>query len=229
MTAPLSIVIPTLNSADRIGPCLGALTAGVFDGLIREVILVDAASEDAIDRIAEITGAKLSISPKGRGAQLAHGATEAIGEWILFLHADTILQPGWIDRVRTHIDRHPDKAGYFDLSFDSEDQMAGLTAAWANWRSRLFALPYGDQALLISTQLYKEVGGHPAIPLMEDVALARALGRRRLLSLKTKVITSAARYQAEGWTNRGWRNLITLLRYRLGTPPEKLVACYEKR
>ena len=51
MTAPVSVVIPTLSVADRIGPCLGALGEGLFSGLIHEVILADGGSGDAIEII----------------------------------------------------------------------------------------------------------------------------------------------------------------------------------
>ncbi|MEM1278011.1 MAG: TIGR04283 family arsenosugar biosynthesis glycosyltransferase [Pseudomonadota bacterium] len=228
MTAPLTIVIPTLEAAKRIGPCLGALSSGVFDGLIREVILVDGGSKDEIGDIAEATGATFLTSPRGRGGQLRLGAAHASTEWLLFLHADTVLQPGWIEAIRNHIDHRPEKAGYFDLRFDQDGLMPTLTAGWANWRSRLFALPYGDQALLIPRRFYKDLGGHPQIPLMEDVALVRRIGRRRLAPLKTTAITSAARYREQGWIRRGLRNLVTLFLFQLGTPPEKLVAWYEK-
>ncbi|MEM8791237.1 MAG: TIGR04283 family arsenosugar biosynthesis glycosyltransferase [Pseudomonadota bacterium] len=229
MTAPLSIVIPTLGVADRIGPCLGALTQGVFDGLIREVILVDGGSDDNIAEIAETTGATFLTARRGRGPQFACGARAATGEWLLFLHADTVLQPGWVQAIRTHIECDGRKAGYFDLSFDQGGPMASFTAFWANWRSRLLALPYGDQALLIPASLYREIGGYPELPLMEDVALIRRLGRRRIAPLKARALTSAERYVAEGWLRRGLRNITTLLLYRLGTKPEKLVAWYENR
>jgi len=228
VTAPVSVIIPTLDDADRIGPCLGALGEALFDGLIREVILADGGSSDEIGDIADATGARLITAPRGRGPQLAAGAGAAQGDWLLFLHADTVLGPGWTAAVRTHIAEHRDQAGYFRLAFASHHAMARLVAGWASLRSRVFRLPYGDQGLLIPRTLYAAAGGYPPIPLMEDVALARRLGRR-LRALDAVATTSAERYERDGWIRRGARNLFTLVRYFLGVPPEKLAARYQRR
>ena len=70
MSAPITIIIPTLNAADRIGPCLGALGEGLFEGLIREVIFADGGSCDAIAEVADEIGATLITAAKGRAAQM---------------------------------------------------------------------------------------------------------------------------------------------------------------
>ena len=228
MTAPLSVVIPTLNVADRLGPCLGALGEALFDGLIHEVILADGGSQDGIEDVAEAIGARIVHSQKGRGTQLDAGVQAARGEWLLIIHADSVLGADWVSAVRNHIAQHRDRAGYFRLRFSSDHPMAGFVAGWANLRAGLFKLPYGDQGLLISRALYTRVGGYPDIPLMEDVAVARKLGRA-LRPLDARIVTDATRYQSEGWVRRGSRNLGTLLRYFWGVPPERLVRRYERR
>ena len=101
-----------------------------------------------------------------------------------------------------------------------------LVALWANLRSRL-GLPYGDQGLLISRDLYDIVGGYRDIPLMEDVALVRAL-KDKLRRIDATATTSAAKYQNQGWLKRGGRNLITLLQYFAGVDPEKLADRYRR-
>ena len=230
MTAPISVVIPMLNAADRIGPCLGALGEGLFEGLIHEVILADGGSSDDIEIIAENTGAKLIRTERGRGIQLAAGARAASGsDWLLFLHADTILGPDWPLAVRQHLQTSREKAACFRLRFDSDATAARITEQWANLRSTLFSFPYGDQGLLIRRRLYDEIGGYPAIPLMEDVAIVRALGRGRIRMLNCTATTSAERYERDGWVRRGARNLMTLARYRLGAKPGDLVRQYERR
>jgi len=231
MSAPVSVVIPTREAAGRIGPCLARLAEGAFAGLVREVILVDAGSADAGDlaAIAEAVGARMIAAAPGRGPQLAAGAAAARGDWLLFLHADTHPGPGWVGAIERHIAARPDRAGYFRLAFDSDAAMAGLVARWANLRSRLLALPYGDQGLLIRRALYDWAGGYPAIPIMEDVALVRRLGRRRIAQLGAVAVTDAERYRAEGWLRRGWRNLTTLGLYILGVAPERLVRRYGRR
>ena len=226
MTAPLSVVIPTLNAADRIGPCLGALSEGLMSGLIHELVIADGGSHDTLAELADALGARLVTAPQGRGQQLAAGAQAAHGEWFLFLHADTVLQPGWAAVVRAHIDSGPQRAGYFTLRFDTTAPMGRLVAAWANLRSTLFALPYGDQGLLVSRLLYRQTEGYPQIPLMEDVALVRRIGSNRLTRLDATAMTSAARYASEGWFRRSWRNLTTLALYFLGVSPQWLARRY---
>lgn len=229
MTAPVSVIIPTLDVADRIGPCLGALGEALMDGVIREVILADGGSSDAIAAVAEGVGARLVAAPRGRGPQLAAGAAAAKGTWLMFVHADTVLGPGWAGAVLTHIRERPERAGWFALRFDSGGPMARLVAGWANLRAAMFGLPYGDQGLLVSRSLYRAAGGYPPIPLMEDVALARRLGRRRLARLGAEAVTSAERYRRDGWFRRGARNLTTLGLYLLGASPDRLARRYERQ
>ena len=229
MSAPITIIIPTLNAADRIGPCLGALGEGLFEGLIREVIFADGGSCDAIAEVADEIGATLITAAKGRGAQLRAGANAAKGpEWLLFLHADTVLGPDWPNAVRQHLSNAPDKSACFKLEFSNESLAARWVAGWANLRTRLFGLPYGDQGLLIQRKLYDQIGGYRDIPLMEDVAIARALGRRRIQLMECMAVTSAERYERDGWLKRGFRNLTTLGLYLAGRSPEALVGRYEK-
>ena len=180
MPAPITVIIPTLNAADGIGPTLAALTEGLGAGLIREVIISDGGSEDRIEAIAEAWGAEFITGPAGRGGQLRCAAARATGAWLLVLHADSAPAPGWAEVVLEHVSHGIERAGYFDLRFDQGGPIARLVAGWANLRARLFALPFGDQGLLIPAGLYERVGGYPDIPLMEDVAIARALTRLRL-------------------------------------------------
>ena len=225
MPAPISVIIPTLNAAASIGPTLAVLAEGLAEGLIGELIIVDGGSEDGIEDVAGQIGARFATAPPSRGGQLTAGAALATRPWLLFIHADTVLSEGWLTTVQAHL-ATPEKAGYFHLRFDASGLPPRLVAGWANVRSRLFGLPYGDQALLISTTLYKQVGGYPNHPLMEDVALARAL-KGRLVILDADAVTSAAKYQGQ-WFRRGGRNLGLLLRYFLGASPEVLARRYQK-
>lgn len=227
MSAPISIIIPTLNDAVRIGPTLAALTEGLHAGLIAELILCDGGSSDDIAEVAEAAGAELVTGPAGRGPQLIKGITAARGAWLLVLHADSCPEHGWPEAVRAHMADHPGKAGYFDLRFDVSGCAPRWVAGWANLRSRWFGLPYGDQGLLLSRALYDQTGGYRAIPLMEDVAFSRAL-KGLLRPLGHRIVTSAIRYQSQGWLRRGGRNLLTLLLYRLGRDPARLVEKYRR-
>ncbi len=227
MPATLSIVIPTLNAETALPETLDALLPGVGAGVIREVIVSDAGSTDGTQVLAKEAGAEVVTGQPGRGGQLRRGAQVARGEWMLFLHADTHLPANWVGAVMTHIAAQPEKAAVFRLAFRAGGMMSAVTAGWANLRTRLFSLPYGDQGLLISRALYDQIGGYPDQPLMEDVAIARRL-KGRVVLLPETASTDAGRYLAEGWVRRGGRNLILLMRYCLGASPKALAARYHK-
>lgn len=224
MPAPISVIIPTLNASATIGPCLGAVALGLDAGLIAEVIIVDGGSGDDIVTVADLSGARLLVVERGRGGQLAKGAAAAKADWLLFVHADTVLDDNWTNAVLTQLNNR-EKAGYFRLRFDAKGFAPTLFAAWANLRSRVFGLPYGDQGLLIHRDTYAEIGGHPEIPLMEDVAIARRL-KGRLTALRATATTSADKYRQQGWFRRGTRNLWLLFRYFTGGKPEDLASRY---
>ncbi|WP_223424660.1 TIGR04283 family arsenosugar biosynthesis glycosyltransferase [Tateyamaria pelophila] len=222
MAAPISVIIPTLNAQADISACLAALVEGLDAGLITELIISDGGSTDDTMVLAEAWGGEIVTGPPSRGGQLSRGCAAARGTWFLILHADTVLAPGWSGAVAAHLSQNT--AGYFKLRFD---QGGRFVAGWANLRARLFGLPYGDQGLLIPRELYHSVGGYPVQPLMEDVALARALSGR-LVPLDVVAVTSAAKYRQQGWVRRGARNLWTLLRYFMGTSPEVLAKAYRR-
>ncbi|NVO55760.1 TIGR04283 family arsenosugar biosynthesis glycosyltransferase [Rhodobacteraceae bacterium B1Z28] len=224
MPAPISIVIPTLNAAESLPACLQALMEGVHAGLIRELVISDGGSTDKTLEIAEEAGAEVVQGIPSRGGQLRRGCAQANGDWLLVLHADTVLDPGWSETVADHL--RTGKPAVFRLAFRATGFAPRWVAGWANLRSRLFGLPYGDQGLLVMRQTYSTVGGYKDQPLMEDVALVRVLPRVTLLDVRA--FTSAERYERSGWIRRGGRNLWTLLRYFLGADPAKLAQVYRR-
>lgn len=215
----LSVVIPTLNAAAGLPATLPALAEA---GAAAEVIVADGGSTDATATLAP----RLVTAPRGRGPQLAAGAAAAGAPWLLFLHADTRLAPGWWSEAQAHMTDHPDTAAAFSLRLDDADPRARRVERLAHWRARVLGLPYGDQGLLIPRRLYDAVGGYRPLPLMEDVDLMRRLGRRRLRLLRTAAVTSAERYRRDGWLRRPLRNLTCLTLWWLGVPAARLVAFY---
>ena len=226
MPAPVSIIIPTLNAAGDLPACISSLMPGLEAGLIRELIISDGGSTDQTAMIAEGAGAKVIASEQGRARQLIAGAKAARGDWLLFLHADTQLSRDWTERVIDHFDTAPDKAAVFTLAYRSDDRMAKTIAARANRRARWLGLPYGDQGLLVSRKLHDAVGGFDDVPLMEDVRMVQAIGKKRLSFLSAEARTSAAKYERDGWRKRSWNNAFLITRYLLGAKPEKLARLY---
>ncbi len=217
----LGIVIPALNAAAGLAACLDALA-----GRAGDIVVVDGGSRDATRTIALAHGARLVDSPAGRGRQLAAGALAVRGDWLLFLHADTVLQPGWADAAARFLQGPTDRAGYFHLAFDQEGGGAARVSRLANWRARVLGLPYGDQGLLIHRDFHQALGGYPDEPLMEDVILVRRIGRGRLAPLDATARTSAARYRRDGWWLRPLRNLSCLALYFMGLPPRLIARLY---
>jgi hypothetical protein len=146
----------------------------------------------------------------------------------LFVHADTVLQPGWAEAVASHMADPANRmrAGYFRLALDDRAKAARRLEKLVALRCRYLALPYGDQGLVVPRQLYDSVGGYGPEPLMEDVALARRIGRARLRPLDAVAVTSAARYRRGGYWRRPLRNLACLALYFLGVPPERIARFY---
>jgi len=226
MPAEISLVIPTLNAAGELPDCLDTMMEGLAAGLIRELIITDGGSQDATGRIADAAGARFILGTASRGGQLQRGCSAAKGNWLLVLHADTQLEAGWSKVVAQHLRDGGGKPAYFRLRFRAKGMMPLLVAGWANLRSRLFGLSYGDQGLLMQRSDYYAVGGYRDQALMEDVALVRQLNG--LVELPAHALTCASRYQQQGWLRRGTGNLVLLLRYVMGAEPETLARSYRK-
>src|SRR5436190_17193512 len=148
----ITVVIPTLNAAATLPKCFDSLIGAALQGLVREVIVVDGGSGDDTRAIVDAAGAKFLTAERGRGQQLGAGAKMARGEWLLFLHADTSLESGWEGEARSFIERQlleRPQAAVFRFALDDFSARARWLERLVALRCRIFALPYGDQGLLI--------------------------------------------------------------------------------
>ena len=221
----LSIIVPTYNSERTLEKTLKMLVPPPY---AREIIVVDGGSQDQTCQIAKKFADKLVPSAKGRGQQLQTGATHAQGDWLLFLHSDTVLSDDWAREIAQFMVscEHEEKAAYFTFALDDQHDQAQRLEKIVSFRCKFFGLPYGDQGLLISRELYDQIGGYKNIPLMEDVDIVRRLGKSRLQQLSVKAITSAAKYRRDGYWQRSCKNMVCLALYFLGVSPKQIVKLY---
>ncbi len=217
----VTAVIPTLNAATVLPGALAAL------GGWADVVVSDGGSTDGTPDVARAAGAVVVTGPRGRGVQIAAGIAAARSPWLLLLHADTRLAPGWAAPAAAHMRTVPDRAGYFRFALDSADPRARRLEHMVAWRCRVLAMPYGDQGLLIGRDVLDAAGGVRSLSLMEDVDLVRRLGRNRLAPLAVDALTDAGRWERGGWLRRSARNLTCLALWRVGVPLSWIVRFYK--
>ena len=227
----ITVVIPTLNAEQGLVSCLNSLMPGVMNGLISQLVIADGGSEDGTLKIADEAGADVIRSERGRGQQLAKGAAAAKSPWILFLHADTLLEPGWELEVQQFLEEillagDGKHAAYFRFRLNDRKFSARWLERIVSLRCSIFSLPYGDQGLLISKIHYEDIGGFNPIPLMEDVDLIRRIGRGRLSNMRHAAVTSADRYKRDGYLKRMLTNASCLTLWFLGVSPERIERFY---
>lgn len=225
MPAPfLTIIIPTLNEAGTIREQLESLQTLHQAGV--ELIVADGGSRDGTPEIACPLADRVIHSSRGRALQMNAGARISAGQVLLFLHADTRLPASTLQAVQSAIASGA-LWGRFDVRIDSRHPVLRIVERLMNWRSRLTGIATGDQALFVQSHVFKQMGGFPEIPLMEDIALSAQLKRRsRPACLNDTVITSGRRWEKNGV----WRTIVLMWRLRaqffLGADPEKLAVRY---
>ena len=221
----LSAVIPALDAAHSLAATIEGLRTAAVP---LEIIVADGGSTDATCEVAAACGAGVASGPRGRGVQLAAGAAVARGAWLLFVHADTIPGDGWDDAAAVFMadPANAERAAVFRFALDDDRAAARRLESLVAWRCRVFALPYGDQGLLMSRRFYDALGGFRPLPLFEDVDMVRRIGRRRLAFLDVPAVTSAERFRRGGYLARPLRNLFCLTLYFAGLPPHLIGRIY---
>jgi rSAM/selenodomain-associated transferase 2 len=219
----ISVVIPTLNEAKYLPFTLERLSQSQF----LEAIVADGGSTDETREIASSFSVKMLDCARGRARQMNHAAQEACGDILLFLHADTLLPKNWEHAIRGALADQHLCGGAFSLQIQGNSFGLRLVEALANLRSRIFLMPYGDQAIFVRTATFLEMGGFPDLPIMEDFELMRRLRTRGgLRILPERVITSGRRWTKLGILRTTAINQAIIAGYYAGISPDKLARFY---
>jgi rSAM/selenodomain-associated transferase 2/rSAM/selenodomain-associated transferase 1 len=221
----LSVVMPTLNEEEYLDQTLekvGRIPHG-------EVIVVDGGSRDRTVEIAGKWGARVIRTEPNRGRQMNLGTREALGDILLFLHADTLLPKNYSDFIREALSNPKVVGGAFAWRVEPSTPFLRYLEKNVAWRTKIFRMPYGDQAYFVRTSVFREIGGYADIPLMEDVEFIRRLRKiGKLAYIPHPVVTSPRRYQRRGPVRTALRNKLTLFGYYLKIPPDRLSKFYYK-
>ena len=220
-----TILIPTLGEQTTIGRCLDALQ----DWRDRaEIIVVDGGSTDDTLSLALPLADLVLPAPPGRARQMNRGASQAHGDILIFLHADTFLPENALELIEQSI-RNGACWGRFDIRLSGTHWMLNIIATMMNLRSRWTGIATGDQVIFVTREAFETAGRYPDIALMEDIALSKALKRLgRPACLTLKVTSSGRRWESRGvfvtillmWTLR--------LRYFFGAAPDELATLYKR-
>lgn len=226
MSATISIIIPVLNEESSIESAFSHARK-----IADEVIIVDGGSTDGTLEILSGFDCKLFHSSRGRGQQLYAGAEQSTGDILLFLHADTWLPADARAQLLECWKSFDAPKDSFSGCFEQKINDPGSIYRWIEtgnrWRAKRQQLPYGDQGIFVSRELYDSVGGMPQIPLMEDFEFARLISAKAKLEiLPGPIHVDVRRWEKVGPIRQTFRNWTIALRYRLGVSPEKLKKKY---
>jgi len=202
--------------------------AEIFKGVAGVEVIAALAEGDTETALPEADNVVIVRSPaKGRARQMIEGVRASSGEFLLFLHADTVVNPNSLENIRSALLTQGVAGGAYRIQIDSKALRYKVWSAIINFRSRWFKLPYGDQAIFIKRELYDAIGGFEDVPIMEDIRLISAMKMMgRLVILDNVAVTSARKWEKDGLLYGTLRNWSMLIAHKMGVSPEKLVSWY---
>lgn len=191
-----------------------------------EIIVVDGANSKLCQKVCSNYQAQWLVSEPNRGQQLLAGADQAQGDVLWFLHADAHLPPDPLMAMTQALNQGA-IGGYFRFRFDIPRAWPTLILEPAIALRCRFGIPYGDQGLFISKQIYTKIGGHAPWSLFEEVPLVRGARQAgNFLALSESILVNPRRWQRDGWWHRTWHNRKLALNFACGTTPNKLASRY---
>ena len=224
----ISIIIPTYNESNNLPLLLSDLS------IIKrevEILIIDCGSEDKTIDIANIYGAKIYQSKeKNRGLQLNIGAKNALGEWFIFLHADSRLNRDWLKRIKSVLQDDESYIYSFMFQIDSKKIIYRFLEILVNFRSIFLKTPYGDQGLIIHRKTYFKNNGYSKIPLMEDLDFIKRLkNKENLRVLNFPIYTSSRKWEKTNIFQQAFNNWKFRRRWLKGESIDSIYIDYYKK
>lgn len=215
----VTIIIPTYNEADNISKIEEVLNniKGNF-----EVIFSDGFSSD--NTFDLINHPKIR-ERKFRSNQMNAAAKYAKGEYLFFLHADSIIGPDCVNIINSS----NLAAGCFKMSFIPNNFKLEIISYYSNKRVRKRNIAFGDQGIFVKKELFEQIGGYKSIPLMEDYQLSLDLieSGNPIKQISYPIYTSSRKLIGKEFIT-GYRMKKLQKKYREGYDIEKIAEIYKK-
>ncbi len=226
MTLKISVIIPAIDEALVIGAAIESAVCAGAD----EIILADGGSHDDTAHIGENHGVRLLTAAPGRASQQNAGAHLAMGDVLLFLHADCCLPVTGLAKIRQQLTAENSfVGGYFRQTIDDPGWVYRWIESGNLWRARTLKWAYGDQGIFVRTSIFEGVGGFPDMPLMEDLYIMKRIKRHgRLVCIDAPLLVSARRWKKRGTIRQTLRNWMMLVAVHLGVSPAVLARFYPR-
>jgi rSAM/selenodomain-associated transferase 2 len=205
----VTVIIPALNEVVTLPALFADLQWQQAVSL--EVIVGDGGSSDATCAVTEAFGARFVSARRGRGVQMNTAAELASGQYLLFLHADSLIDDPFLlsNGLRALQDaarEHPRVAGHFPLRFIRSTENNPLAYRYLEEKTACnrAGTINGDQGMLLSREFFQELGGFAeGLPFLEDQDLAEKIRiQGAWMTLPGTLATSARRFESEGFHRR---------------------------
>ncbi|MBF96217.1 MAG: hypothetical protein CFH34_00484 [Alphaproteobacteria bacterium MarineAlpha9_Bin4] len=221
----ITIIIPCLNEKGNINIILKNLSFFKKN----KHLVIDGGSNDNSEKLYIKNKIKFLTTLPSRGLQQLKGAEKSDTKWLFFLHADTELNIENILEIKKFIKNNNEiKIAFFKIIFREKKFIAKFISIWANIRTLLFKLPFGDQGLLISRNYYFKIGGHSKEKVMEDLELVTKVPKKNRILLKSRVITSFRRYEKNGVFVQGIIHIICQILFLLNVNKKIIYKIYTR-
>lgn len=193
----ISVIMPTLNNGPTLAPALAALIPAAVQGIVREVIIVDAGSTDQTLKIADGCGAITLDHTAPPSSQCLAAAQTAKFPWVLLLSPVVVLDVGWerevdqfIHRVETQ--KITAQAAVFPLVLDTPEWPARFAEQLIRVRAKLSGSPHPNQGLLIQRGQFIALSGASGSTLLlgAPASMPRCITLRAAASLDTSIFAT---------------------------------------